>query len=216
MAAEVLDVEHRGDGVVVVTLSRPEKRNALNGELRQALIDTLHDIAVDDDAKAVVLQGSGGSFCAGFDLKELEEAANPADLFAHATTYHHVVYTFAKPLIAAIEGAAVAGGMDLALMCDLRVAASDSRFGQPQVRMGIPAAFDLLATVLAGPVVRDLCLTGRIVGAAEAREIGLVDRMVEPGASLDAAIELAGDIAGSVGAVSMKQAFVAAQPNLFA
>ena len=215
MAAEVLEVEHRGDGVAIVTLSRPDKRNALNTELRQAIIDALHEIAADDDAKAVVLHGSGGSFCAGFDLRELEAAADPADLFAHATTYHHVVYTFAKPLIAAVEGAAVAGGMDLALMCDLRVAASDSRFGQPQVRMGIPAAFDLVTTVLAGPVARDLCLTGRIVDAAEALDIGLVDRMVEPGASLETAIELAGGIAGSAGAASMKQAFVAAQPDLF-
>lgn len=215
MAAEVLDVGQRDEGVIVLTLTRPDRRNALNAELRQALIDTLHDLAADDDAKAVVLHGSGGSFCAGFDLKELEAAADPADLFAHATTYHHVVYTFAKPLIAAVDGAAVAGGMDLALMCDLRVAASDSKFGQPQVRMGIPAAFDLVTTVLAGPVARDLCLTGRILDAAEALDIGLVDRMVEPGTSLETAIELARGIAGSAGAASMKQAFVAAQPDLF-
>jgi enoyl-CoA hydratase len=105
--------------------------------------------------------------------------------------------------------------MDLALMCDLRVAASDAKFGQPQVKMGIPAASDLVATVVSGPAARDLCLTGRIVGAAEAVDLGLVDRLVEPGASLAAAVELAREIAASAGAAAMKRAFVEAQPDLF-
>lgn len=144
---QVLEVAHHDGGVVVLTLSRPAARNALNAALRQALVDTVAELAADDTVAAVVLHGSGGTFCAGFDLKELAEASDPGAVFAHATTYHHAVYTFAKPLVAAVEGAAVAGGMDLALMCDLRVAAEDARFGQPQVRMGIPAAHDLLATV---------------------------------------------------------------------
>jgi len=216
MTIGVLEVERRGDGVVVATLNRPDKRNALNAELRQALIDTLWGLAADDDVKAVVLCGSGGTFCAGFDLDELMAADDRAEVFAHATAYHHAVYTFGKPLVAAIEGAAVAGGMDLALMCDLRVAACDARFGQPQVKMGVPAAFDLIKTVVSEPIARDLCLTGRIIEAAEALGIGLIGHSVEPGSALDAAVLLAAEIAGIRGAIAMKQAFVSAQPVLFA
>ncbi len=215
MSDDVLEVVRHDDGVAVLTLSRPDARNALNVELRQRLIEVLADLAADDDVLAVVLHGAGGTFCAGFDLKELGAAGDPAEVFAHATAYHHVVFNFAKPIVAAIEGAAVAGGMDLALMCDLRVAASDAKFGQPQVKMGIPAASDLVATVVSGPAARDLCLTGRIVGAAEATDLGLVDRLVEPGASLVAAVELAREIATSAGAGAMKRAFVGAQPDLF-
>jgi enoyl-CoA hydratase len=216
VSAEILLTEHRADGVVVVTLNRPDKRNALNSELRQALIDTLHGLSSDDDVKALVLSGSGTTFCAGFDLDELMAADDPADLFTHATAYHSCVHTFDKPLLAAIEGAAVAGGMDLALMCDIRVAGSDAKFGQPQVKMGVPAAFDLLKTIVAEPVARELCMTGRVFGAEEALDMGLIQRSVEPGNALDVAVALAGEIAGVAGAIAMKRAFVSAQPELFA
>lgn len=108
----------------MATLNRPKKRNALNYALRQAIIDTLHRLAADNEAKVVVVCGSGGMFCAGFDLDELMAADDSAQVFSQATAYHHAVHTFAKPLVAAIEGAAMAGGMDLALMCDLRVGAT--------------------------------------------------------------------------------------------
>ena len=113
------------------------------------------------------------------------------------------------------EGAAVAGGMDLALMCDLRVGASDARFGQPQVKMGVPAAFELLKTVVSEPVARELCLTGRIIDGSEASHVGLVDRLVAPGDAIESALELDGEIASVAGAAAMKAAFVATQPVLF-
>ena len=216
MTDEVLDVQHRGDGVVVATLNRPDKRNALNEAMRQAIVEALCGLAADDDVKCVVICGSGGTFCAGFDLDELMAADDTGQLFAHATAYHHVVHTFDKPLVAAIEGSAVAGGMDLALMCDLRIGAADARFGQPQVKFGVPAAFELITTVVAEPVARELCLTGRIIDADEAKEIGLVHRLVETGGALDAAVELAREISAVAGATAMKHAFVAAQPELFA
>lgn len=215
MNTEVLGIEKQGDGVAVVTLNRPEKRNALNGELRQAIIDALGELEADDDAKAVVLCGSGGTFCAGFDLDELMAADDRSVVFAHSTAYHHAVYTFTKPLVAAIEGFAVAGGMDLAVMCDLRVAASDARFGQPQVKMGVPAAFELVRTVVSEPVARELCLSGRIIGATEAADFGLVHHVVEPGGAIESALALAAEVAGVAGAAAMKEAFVAAQPALF-
>ena len=215
MSSHLLTVEHRGDGVVVLTLERPDKRNALNAELRQALIDSLLELAIDDEVRVVVLTGAGSTFCAGFDLDELMSAEQPAEVFAHANTYHEAVHTFAKPLIAAIEGAAVAGGMDLALMCDLRVASTDARFGQPQVKVGVPVAYELLASVVPGPAARELCLTGRVITSAEALAIGLVHRSTEPGAALDEAVTWAHEIADVAGAIGMKQTFVSTQPELF-
>lgn len=215
MSAGVLSTQRSGDGVVVVTLDRPDKRNALNQELRQSIIDTLAGLDTDDEVNAVVICGAGTMFCAGFDLDELMAADDSTEIFTHATAYHHAVHTFAKPLIAAIEGAAVAGGMDLALMCDVRIAATDARFGQPQVKMGVPAAFELLRSVVCEPVARELCLTGRVIDAAEALDVGLVHRVVDRGAALDAALALAAEIAGVTGAAAMKRTFVAAQPPLF-
>lgn len=214
MSADLLTVDRDGP-VAVLTLARPEKRNALSTALRDAIVATLDDLATDDDVRVVVITGAGGTFCAGFDLDEVMASADPDALFAHATTYHRAVHTFGKPLIAAVEGAAVAGGMDLALMCDLRVAASDARFGQPQVAMGVPAAYDLVASVVADPIARELCLTGRIVDAREALAVGLVHRVVEPGTALVTATALAAEIAAVAGSGAMKRAFVALQRPLF-
>ena len=183
--------------------------------MRQAIIDVLGELANDDAVKAVVIVGSGGFFCAGFDLDELMAAEDQGAVFAHSTAYHQAVHTFTKPLVAAIEGAAVAGGLDLALLCDVRVSASNARFGQPQVKMGVPAAFDLVKTVVRESTARDLCLTGRIMNADEAAAVGLVDRMVEQGEALNAAVELASEMAASAGSAVMKQAFLASQPDLF-
>jgi len=169
----------------------------------------------DDGISAVVLAGSGGHFCAGFDLEELGAATDQTAVFHEATAYHHAVHNFAKPLIVAISGTAMAGGLDLALMCDLRVSSSDARFGQPQVRHGIPAAFELLREVIGDPAARDLCLTGRRVNADEALRTGTVSRVVEGADPLGAAVELALDIAGLPGTGASKRRFVSLQPNLF-
>ncbi|MDP7353423.1 MAG: enoyl-CoA hydratase/isomerase family protein, partial [Acidimicrobiales bacterium] len=117
-----LRTEVKGDGVVLLTLDRPDRRNALNAELRGLLADTLARLATDESCRVVVLAGNGPTFCAGFDLDEIRAAASLETLFAEADAYHHAVYSFPKPIIAAIHGPAVAGGMDLALMCDLRIA----------------------------------------------------------------------------------------------
>ncbi|MCP3935121.1 MAG: enoyl-CoA hydratase/isomerase family protein [Actinomycetia bacterium] len=215
MTTDVLTLEVEGDGVAVLTLNRPDKRNALNSELRQALIDRLDELSLDDDVKVVVLTGAGKSFCAGFDLDELMAAPDREEIFAHSTAYHHAVHTFSKPLIAAIEGVAAAGGMDLALMCDLRVASTDSRLGQPQVKFGVPVAYDLVRTVLSEPVARELCLTGRLVDSAEALDIGLLHRRVEPGSVLGVAVAWASEITEVAGAGAMKQTFITVQDDLF-
>ncbi len=204
------------DRVRHLVLDRQAKRNALSAELRQHLVDALGAAADDDDSVgAVVLSGAGGSFCAGFDLDELAAAADPTALFADANLYHHTVHIFPKPIVAAIEGFALAGGFDLALMCDLRIAGEEATLGHPQIRHGIPTNFELLASVIADPAARDLCLTGRRVDAAEALRIGLVHQVVPAGDAVDTALALAADIAGLAGFAAMKQTFLVHQPDLF-
>ena len=214
MTDQVLKTEPAGDGVVLITLDRPHKRNALSAELRQELVTALASLADDDGCRVVVLTGAGGTFCAGFDLDELHGAADVASLFADADAYHGAVHNFPKPIIAAISGPAVAGGLDLALMCDIRIADGDARFGQPQVKFGVPAAYDLVRSVVAEPAARELCLTGRVIDAAEAERIGLVNQVVEDG-SLLVALELAESIAAVPITQAIKQQILAAQPRLF-
>lgn len=201
--------------VLTLTLNRPSKRNALSAALRRAIAGSLAEAEGDGDISAVVLTGSGGHFCAGFDLEELGAATDQAAVFHEATAYHHAVHNFTKPLIASITGSAMGGGLDLALMCDLRVCSSEARFGQPQVRHGIPAAFELLREVIGDPAARDLCLTGRRVNADEALKIGLVSRVVDGADPIGLAMELALDIAGLPGTGVSKRRFVSLQPNLF-
>ncbi|MBT3245847.1 MAG: enoyl-CoA hydratase/isomerase family protein [Actinobacteria bacterium] len=215
MATQPLQTEARGDGVNLLTLNRPDRRNALNAELRGLLADTLALLATDDSCRVVVLAGNGPTFCAGFDLDEIRAADSLEDLFAEADAYHHAVHTFPKPIIAVIHGPAVAGGMDLALMCDMRIAGAEAIFGQPQVKAGIPAAFDLVASVVAEPVARDICLTGRLFGAAEALSMGLVNRVADGDDLMESTLALATEIASSPASAAAKAQFLAGQPELF-
>ncbi|MDP7599222.1 MAG: enoyl-CoA hydratase/isomerase family protein [Acidimicrobiales bacterium] len=210
-----LRTEVKGDGVVLLTLDRPDRRNALNAELRGLLADTLARLATDESCRVVVLAGNGPTFCAGFDLDEIRAAASLETLFAEADAYHHAVHSFPKPIIAAIHGPAVAGGMDLALMCDLRIAGVGATFGQPQVKAGIPAAFDLVASVVAEPIARDICLTGRLFGATEALSMGMVNHLAEGDDLIEAALALATEIASSPASAAAKAQFLASQPQLF-
>lgn len=196
-------------------LNRPEKRNALSGALRRELVDALASAESDDGVGAVLLCGAGEAFCAGFDLSELAAAPDPAGVLADSRHYHRCVHTFPKPLIAAVGGAAVAGGFDLSLMCDVRIASHAATFGQPQVLQGIPASYELMAHVIGVPAARDLCLTGRIIDAGEALELGFVTRLVPAHGLLAAAAELAERIADGPGARHAKKQFVAEQPRLF-
>lgn len=204
------------DGVVLLTLNRPDKRNALSRDLRAAIVEALRELDQDDSTGAVVLTGAGHVFCAGFDRDEFA-GGGMAKVFADATAYHRSVHTFGKPLVAAVNGAALGGGCDLAAMCDLRVASEQAVFGQPQVRFGAPAAYELMESVMGAGVAREMCLTGRPFTAAEALAAGLVNRVVNADALAAAARELAAAIAALPPGMprTLKQTFVAAQPPLF-
>ena len=132
-------VDVPADGVATLTLNRPEKRNALSIAVRDEVSDALDALAADESLKAVVITGAGDVFCSGFDLKEFERLGEPefADrLWASSDRFHRTVLEFPLPTVAAVNGPALAGGFDLAVMCDVRVAADTARFAHPELSFG--------------------------------------------------------------------------------
>jgi enoyl-CoA hydratase len=169
------------DGIVELTLDRPEKKNALSIALREELTEILDDLAADEAARVVVLTGAGDTFSAGFDLSEFAAAAEDEELatrlWASSDRYHQRVLTFPLPIVAAINGAALAGGFDLATMCDIRIAGASARFARPEGSFG-EILYGPLHDLLGAAVARDLSLTRRSIDADEALRIGLVSRVV--------------------------------------
>jgi enoyl-CoA hydratase len=188
-------VQYQVNGAVVtVTIDRPQARNAVNAETAEQLAACFRRFADDKNLSVAVLTGAGKNFCAGFDLKAVA-AGEPNRLLEDGDgPMGPTRLELAKPVIAAIEGYAVAGGLELALWCDLRVAARDATFGVFNRRFGVPLV-DLgtirLPRLIGHGRAADLILTGRAVQADEALEIGLVNRLVEPGTALTDALALA-------------------------
>jgi enoyl-CoA hydratase len=194
---EFIIIEGPRDGVATITLNRPEKKNALSIALRDELSDALQALAADDALKCVIVTGAGDAFCAGFDLKEFERVREPGfgeKLWASSDRYHRGCLAFPLPMIAAVNGTAVAGGFDLAVMCDLRVAASTARFGHPEITFG-DVVYGPLHDLVGGAVARDLCFTGRIIDAEEALALRLVSRVVPPAELMETARQFAAQIA---------------------
>jgi enoyl-CoA hydratase len=185
-------------GVMTVTITRPEVRNAVDLETAAALADAFRSFEKDASLSVAVLTGSGGHFCAGFDLKALA-AGSPSRLSETGDgPMGPTRLALSKPVVAAIEGYAVAGGLELALWCDLRVAATNATLGVFNRRFGVPL-IDMgtirLPRLIGHGRALDLILTGRPVAADEALRIGLVERLVEPGHALQGALALARQIA---------------------
>ena len=169
------------EGIAAVTLNRPDKRNALSIELRETLTAALDEWSSDDSVRAVVITGAPPVFCAGFDLDEFSQADLAQRIKRTSGDYHRALWSFPKPTIAAVNGAAVAGGFDLATLCDMRIASSEASFGHPEVKLGAPPLFTPLRWLVGDGVARDLLLTGRRIDADEALRIGLLSRVVAPG-----------------------------------
>jgi enoyl-CoA hydratase len=186
--------ERRG-AAALVTIDRPERRNAVDGATAAALLEAYERFAADDGARAMVLAGAGDeAFCAGADLKALETL----DPDAPAGPMGFTRLSSSKPAIAAIGGWCVAGGLELALWCDLRIAAEHSRFGCLERRWGVPlidGGTQRLPRVVGLGRALDLILTGRTVDAAEAHAIGLVNEVVPRATDVKRALELAEAIA---------------------
>ena len=178
----------------VLTLNRPERRNALSVSLRDAVSDALDELADDEAVKAVVVTGTGEVFSAGFDLKEFDRAAGDDDfmrtLWASSDRFHRRVLTFPLPLVAAVNGPAIAGGFDLAVMCDLRIATTTARFAHPERSFG-DMVYGPLHDLVGGAVARELTFGGREMDAQEAMAVHLVGEVVAPA-------ELASAVAGAL------------------
>lgn len=186
------------EGVALLTIDRPERRNAIDGDTADALQRHYEEFAEDAGAHVLVLTGAGEqAFCAGADLKAFDSLAHRSSApqgFEGFTRLHSP-----KPTIAAISGWCVAGGLELALWADLRIATTTARFGVLTRRHGLPfidGGTQRLPRVVGLPRALDLLMTGREIDATEAERIGLVNQVVEPGEHVNRALEIAGVIAG--------------------
>jgi enoyl-CoA hydratase/carnithine racemase len=166
-------VDGPSGGVATITLNRPEKRNALSIAVRDAVSDALDRLAADGECKVVVVTGAGGVFSAGFDLREFEQPELAEELWASSDRFHRAWLEFPLPTLAAVNGPALAGGFDLAVMCDVRVASDTARFSHPELAFG-DVVYGPLHDLVGASLARDLCLTGRTMDAAEALRVGFV------------------------------------------
>jgi enoyl-CoA hydratase len=191
----VTSVLYETDGpLAVVTLNRPERRNAVDGPTARALADAFRRFEAEPERAVAVLTGAGGCFCAGADLLALAQGSGNRLAPDGDGPMGPTRLLLSKPVIAAVEGHAVAGGLELALWCDLRVAARDAVFGVYCRRFGVPLVDGgtvRLPRLVGHGVALDLILTGRGVGGEEALRVGLASRLVEPGRALAEACELA-------------------------
>jgi enoyl-CoA hydratase len=191
-------VEHEGR-VTIVTINRPDVRNAVDAPTAARLADAFRAFDADDEHDVAVLTGAGGVFCAGADLKAIsdQDRANRVTPDGDGPMGPSRML-LSKPVIAAVEGYAVAGGLELALWCDMRVAATDAVFGVFCRRWGVPlidGGTVRLPRLIGHSHALDLILTGRGVSGDEARQMGLANRLTEPGKALPTAVALAADLA---------------------
>jgi enoyl-CoA hydratase len=186
----------RRDRVLVITLNRPDQRNAVNAAIAQGIAAALDELDSEAELSIGVITGAGKGFCSGMDLKAFVAGESP---YADDRGFAGITQrASAKPLIAAIEGFAVAGGLEVALSCDLIVAARGARLGIPEVKRSLVAAGGgllRLPRMLPRNIAMELALTGEPIPAERGHELGLVNRLSEPGQALDVALELAGQIA---------------------
>src|SRR5271154_3721074 len=205
--SEAVLTERRGS-VLLITINRPEVRNAVNGAVAEGIAGALDELDTEDSLSVGVLTGGGGFFCAGMDLGAFVKGESP--WFGDRGFAGIAQRASRKPLIAAIEGFAVAGGMEIALACDLIVAAKGAKMGIPEAKRSLVAAGGALLRLprrMPYHVVMELALTGDTMPAERFHELGVVNHLAEPGAAVDVPLELAGRLArnGTLPLVASKQ-----------
>jgi enoyl-CoA hydratase/carnithine racemase len=194
-------LEERADGVLRLTLNRPEARNALSIGLMNALVEALGRAAEDPEARVVVIAGAGPAFCAGHDLRELREDPRRGTyehIFALCSELMLAIVRLPRPVIAEVQGVATAAGCQLVATCDLALAAEDARFATPGVNIGLFCSTPMVALTRAvgRKAAMQMLLTGELVDAATARSLGLVNRVVPRPELREAVDGLARQIAG--------------------
>jgi enoyl-CoA hydratase len=195
--AGLLSIERRGD-VALVTLQRPEKRNALSIDLRIELSDAFASLGEDAGVGCIVLTGSGTAFCSGMDVTQFGgDREHKERLVETSTGAFEAVGFCPTPVIAAVNGPALAGGFALALLCDIRVAAEAARFGFPELPRGIPPSYASARAAMAPALAAEISLTGRVFDATEALRLGIVNEVVAGGEALERALQLGAGIAAA-------------------
>ena len=195
----------RDGATAVVTLNRPEKRNALSLELREVLTDHLGVLAGDDEIRCLVLTGAGSAFCAGMDTTEFGgDRAHKERIVQLSIELFRALGNCPKPVVGAINGPAVAGGFAIALLCDMRLASTEARMGFLENRRGIPPSYAAARAALPAALAADLCLTGRLLEADEAQRLGVVSEVHAPDDLMPRAVELAADIAAAPPSASLE------------
>jgi enoyl-CoA hydratase len=197
MATDAMRLERRANRVAVITLNRPAELNALSSQMADALAAAVTELEVDDAVGAIVVAGEGRAFCAGADITELNELEGPeafARFVGRLTDALSRLASCSKPSVAAVQGVALGGGLELALACDLRVADEEARLGVPEIKLGLlPAAAGTarLPRLLPKAVAKQMLMTGEPLSAIDAHRLGLVNEVVAKGGALDAALSLA-------------------------
>jgi enoyl-CoA hydratase len=193
--AGLLSIERR-DEVALVTLQRPEKRNALSIDLRVELSEAFEHLGEDDGVGCIVLTGAGSAFCAGMDVTQFGgDRDHKQRLVDTSSTAFEAVGSSRRPVVAAVNGPALAGGFALALLCDIRIAAEPASFGFPELPRGIPPSYASARAAMGPALAAEITLTGRVFDAAEALRLGVVNEVVPEGESVERALELATGIA---------------------
>ena len=191
-------VTRPAERVAVVTLDRPDKRNALSMELRVELAGALESLGADGELGCVVLTGAGSAFSAGMDVTQFGgDDANRRRLVETSERLFGALARFPLPLVAAVNGPAIAGGFVLALLSDVRIAGASARFGFPEVGRHIPPSYAAARAALGPALARRLCLTGEVLDAAAAERLGVVSEVAEDGLLATRATELASGIAAA-------------------
>jgi enoyl-CoA hydratase/carnithine racemase len=195
----------QSDAVARVTLNRPEKRNALSLDLRAELTDELERLAADADIRCAVLTGAGSAFCAGMDTSEFGgDRAHKERIVELSVALFRSLGAFPKPLVAAVNGPAVAGGFAVALLCDLRIASTEASMGFLEHRRGIPPSYAAARAALPAAIATELCMTGRLLDAQEALARGVVLSVHPPEELAARADELAAQIAAAPPSASLE------------
>lgn len=197
--SEALVLTEKKGRVLIITINRPQARNALTYETSFALADAIDQLENDDDISLGILRGQGEHFCAGMDLKEFAKTQRRAVVPGRGLGGLCEALP-KKPLIAAVEGYALAGGFELCLACDLIIASNTSKFGLPEAKRGlVPGSGGMLRMPhrVPYPIAMEILLTGDMLTSQRAHELGLINQLVEPGQALDAALAMADKIAAN-------------------
>lgn len=199
MTDSVLLVSRPQEGCVCLTLNRPERRNALSTPLRQALVRKLDELAGDDSVRVLILTGAGAGFCAGLDLKELsEQGLSGRQLDKDPAT---ALTEFPRPVIGAINGVAITGGLELALACDVLLASTEARFADTHGRVGVMPGWGMsqkLPRLIGMGRAKEMSFSGNFIDAATAERWGLVNRVLPPDELMPTALALAADMADAL------------------